>query len=217
MLIRFKSDQRLIKLQRTQLAKTIKLIFSSVTLCAVLIFLASLRFHKMIGLETILPFQIIYFVFLLNSDKTQLFSLFSYYSGSALNFLFYFNGDSFVESAFSNNTISNNLNFSLIFILCLSFSAFSLSLIGFIMHLFKDKKAVYNEKLDKFTLFWHNRISFPILSWFLAPLLIMKSALSINKSEINFPRSMLVLSCLMVALVIFYEWRGAFYLKSSFV
>jgi hypothetical protein len=137
----------------------------------------------MIGLETILPFQIIYFMFLLTPDKTQIFSLFSYYSASALNFLFYFNGYSFVRSSsFSNSTFnSTNQNFTLAFIICFSYLAFFISSIGFIIRFLSDSESICFEKSEKFIFFWHNRVSLPLFSWFLIPFLILKSTISVSE------------------------------------
>lgn len=43
--------------------------------------------HKMIGLETLVPIQIIYLTHLLNNDVTPIYSLLSFFANSAFNLL----------------------------------------------------------------------------------------------------------------------------------
>ena len=59
------------------------------SLGVVAIFCLSIVFHQMIGVETIVPFQIIYLSHLVESNYTPVFGIFGYLANSAFNFLFY--------------------------------------------------------------------------------------------------------------------------------
>lgn len=51
----------------------------------------SLFVHQMIGVEIIVPFQIIYLSHLVENNYTPVFSIFGYLANSAFNFQFYSN------------------------------------------------------------------------------------------------------------------------------
>lgn len=75
-------------------------LFYTLTLVAWAIFLLSLFSHKMIGIQFIHNFQIIFFVHLINSDYTPPFSILAQLANSGLNILFKFDNTSNVQTPF---------------------------------------------------------------------------------------------------------------------
>ena len=53
------------------------------------LFTFSLLTHKMIGLELIRPFQIVYLVYLINEERTPFFSVICFLSNTAYNYLYF--------------------------------------------------------------------------------------------------------------------------------
>lgn len=58
-----------------------------ISLVIIILFVLSSLTHKMIGVEMIHSYQVIYLVHLLNGDYTQLYSLLRFFSYSAFDFL----------------------------------------------------------------------------------------------------------------------------------
>jgi hypothetical protein len=98
-----------------------------------------------------------------------------------------------------------------------SLPSFCLSVIGLTLHFFDKTSLACNDTVLKFFRFWHNRISLPILSWLFIPLTTIKTNVSVRKNEEASHSLLLTISSIIIALVIFYECRGAFFIKSSFV
>lgn len=73
-----------------------------VSLGVVGLFGISLFVHQMIGVEIIVPFQIIYLSHLVENNYTPVFSIFGYLANSAFNFQFYSNQGSIFETKPAN-------------------------------------------------------------------------------------------------------------------
>ena len=59
------------------------------SLSILFLFAISLLTHKMIGLEIMRPFQMIYLVYLINEDRTPFFSVICFLSNTAYNYLYF--------------------------------------------------------------------------------------------------------------------------------
>ena len=59
------------------------------SLSILFLFAISLLTHKMIGLEIMRPFQIIYLVYLINEDRTPFFSVICFLSNTGYNYLYF--------------------------------------------------------------------------------------------------------------------------------
>lgn len=92
--------QKLIIINSEGDIQTLNSLFYTLTLIAWSLFFLSLFSHKMIGVELIHSFQIIFFVHLVNSDYTPPFSILAQLANSGLNILFKFDQTSNVQTPF---------------------------------------------------------------------------------------------------------------------
>jgi hypothetical protein len=63
-----------------------KFVFSALSIAAIIVFIGSLFIHKMIGVELIHSFQIIYITHLANNNYTEPYGMLKYLHLSAWNF-----------------------------------------------------------------------------------------------------------------------------------
>jgi hypothetical protein len=99
-----------------------KIIFQVFSIIILMIFFLSLFAHKMIGVELIHCFQVIYLVHLINPSYTLPYSLIKYFAPITFNFLYFQNDWTNISSVYNNATFSNeNQKFTLEFIFGISF------------------------------------------------------------------------------------------------
>lgn len=80
--------QKLLIVASEGLIQRLSFLYGGITLIAWGVFVLSLLTHKMIGVELLHSFQVIYFTHLINNDYTPPFSILAQLANSGLNALF---------------------------------------------------------------------------------------------------------------------------------
>lgn len=104
----------------------VKNLFLVLSILAILVFASSLFVHKMIGVELILPFQIVYLVHLVNNQYTQEYGLLKYIAYTSWNFLDISEGSTTIATVSSNEPFDiSSQSFTLKMMFGITFSLFA--------------------------------------------------------------------------------------------
>lgn len=192
------------------------------SLSILFLFALSLLTHKMIGLELMRPFQIIYLVYLINKERTPFFSVICFLSNTAYNYLYFQDHTWNIRTPIKCICFDEaNQKFSEWIIMGSTIpSIIALVTLFVIRHQLNDTGSDDDHKQDKTPLlsivlkYFYNRMVFPVSMCTLLIFFIMsftkRDQLKIYSTHVVNFFQLFALSCLY-----FYEWKMLFVKKQS--
>lgn len=180
---------------------------------ALIVFALSMFVHKMIGVELLISFQIVYLVHLVNNQYTQEYALLKYLSYTSWNFLGISEGSTNVATVSSNEPFdSSSQNFALKMMISLAFALFAAIITVLAVKTIKTLKdpALSIKPFSRIMLLLYNQILFPITMAFSFVFLVIINTLRLEK-ETNIPfliRYLQSTFMIFLSLLFFFEWKA---------
>ncbi len=185
------------------------------------LFTFSLLTHKMIGLELIRPFQIVYLVYLINKDRTPFFSVICFLSNTAYNFLYFqdhtWNIRTPIKCLCFDET-NQNLS-ELIIVGSTITSIIALVVLFIIRYNLNDPGSDDEQREDKTPFlsvvikYFYNRIVFPVSMCTLLIFFIMSFSQK-NQMKQHTTNVINIVQLFILSFIYFYEWKMLFVKKS---